>query len=211
MSVVAYEGPAGSGKTYALILRLQNELASSNLEKHQKVLALTFMHGSRRRLDARLRGIQSLRDRFDATTVDSFAWHVCLRWRALASALGYAIPTQDNYDDTCRLAAQLLEDEYVRASFPIILVDEAHDLSVERTHIVTELSKNSLVLLAYDEFQCLDETKRPIALLAWLPAVCSPVQLTTIHRTNVTELLTAARAVRAGRTLVTGSDFRFMD
>ncbi|UVC19296.1 hypothetical protein IHQ72_35920 (plasmid) [Mesorhizobium onobrychidis] len=53
----------------------------------QRVLALTFMHGARRRLNEKLRGIEGLRGKTECMTVDSFAQRLVRRWRGLASVL----------------------------------------------------------------------------------------------------------------------------
>ena len=46
----AVEGAAGCGKTYRLMEMLAETLEEHPLAKGQRVLALTFMHGARRRL-----------------------------------------------------------------------------------------------------------------------------------------------------------------
>ena len=51
MAVTAFEGPAGTGKTYSLLERLDGDLKRRALASHERVLALTFMHCARRRLD----------------------------------------------------------------------------------------------------------------------------------------------------------------
>jgi superfamily I DNA/RNA helicase len=103
------------------------------LASHERVLALTFMHGARRRLDLRLREIDKLGNRYRAVTVDSFAWRLVQRRQRLVASLGYAIPPEERYDDTCALAATLLARPAVKSwlavSYPFILVDEAQDLS----------------------------------------------------------------------------------
>ncbi|MDZ4773337.1 MAG: hypothetical protein SGI72_09415, partial [Planctomycetota bacterium] len=54
MSLALFEGPAGSGKTTQLVAEVKRILAASPLIPGQRVLALTKMHGSRRRMDAKL-------------------------------------------------------------------------------------------------------------------------------------------------------------
>jgi hypothetical protein len=49
MPVQGFEGPAGSGKTYRLMKAVEKRISSIPLELHQRVLAITFMHGARRR------------------------------------------------------------------------------------------------------------------------------------------------------------------
>ena len=103
MTVVAFEGPAGSGKTHRLMDELGDALGRTPLADHERVLALTFMHGSRRRLDARLRGVEMLGRRFDAATIDSFAWRLTQRWRRLARHLGHVIPAKKSTVRRARL------------------------------------------------------------------------------------------------------------
>jgi hypothetical protein len=74
MSLVAFTGAAGMGKTFQLMRQEQNTLVNVPLAEGQKVLALTFMHGSRRRLEDRLRTVPGLRGRFSCITIDRFAW-----------------------------------------------------------------------------------------------------------------------------------------
>jgi hypothetical protein len=202
MTVTAFEGPAGTGKTHSLMNRLHEELAGRALAAHERVLALTFMHGSRRRLDSRLSGIEELGGRFQATTVDSFAWRLTQRWRPLARRLGHAIPAEGQYQETCALAAALMTRpavaSWVAVSRLIVLADEAQDLSPERSTTIAGMAGRCHLLLAYDEFQCLNPALRPMPIQDWLPGVCTPTSLTACHRTNNAELLEGARAVRNG-------------
>jgi len=212
MSVAAFEGPAGSGKTHRLMNELADALRRRALALHERVLALTFMHGSRRRLNARLRDVRGLAERFEATTLDSFAWRLTQRWRRLAVCLGHTLPAEDAYDATCELAAALLDRECVRTwvplSYPIIIVDEAQDLSHERSAMIAPLVQSSEVLLAFDEFQCLNPDLLPIAIEDWVRKRCQPTVLEGCHRTDDAELIDAARAVREGRA-VSLNDKRF--
>ena len=202
MAVIAFEGPAGTGKTHNLMDRVRVEVPERLLAPHQRVLALTFMHGSRRRLDSRLREIEALVGRFQATTVDSFAWRLAQRWRLLAARLGHAMPGEDQFHETCALAAALMAHptvaSWVAMSYPVILVDEAQDLSAERSAMIAAVAEPCQLLLAFDEFQCLDPALRPMPIGDWLPAVCMPTRLKVCRRTNNAELLEAARAVRQG-------------
>ncbi|MDQ6703959.1 MAG: hypothetical protein M3Z96_13195 [Pseudomonadota bacterium] len=88
-------------------------------------MALTFMHGARRRLNEKLRSVPGLKGRFECVTVDSFAWRLLRRWRGLAAALGVQPLHEDQYDAQCDAAGVLLERLEVRgwaaASFPIVL------------------------------------------------------------------------------------------
>jgi superfamily I DNA/RNA helicase len=138
MRVRAVEGSAGCGKTYRLMEFLVDELQTSPLAEGQRVLALTFMHGARRRLADRLNSVVALRRRFDCVTIDSFAWRLLSRWQALAQRLHGEIP--EPFDARCDMAGALLERPgvcaWVVASFPIIVIDEAQDLRLERLRMV---------------------------------------------------------------------------
>ena len=50
--VVVYTGQAGTGKTYSLMQLLTQILPQREWFKYEAVLALTFMHGSRKRLES---------------------------------------------------------------------------------------------------------------------------------------------------------------
>jgi hypothetical protein len=205
MSVTAFEGPAGCGKTYHLMKELADVLRRRGLAPYERVLALTFMHGSRQRLHARLREVNGLAGRFEATTLDSFAWRLAHRWRRLAICLGLEIPPRGAYDATCALAAALLERQCVRTwvtiSYPLIIVDEAQDLSRERSLMIKALVQSSIVVLAFDEFQCLNPALLPIAIGEWVREHCAPTVLKGCQRTDDAELIDAARAVREGRSV----------
>jgi UvrD/REP helicase N-terminal domain len=73
MTLDFFEGAAGTGKTHNLV-GLAGELVHEGaLGEGHKLLALTFMNGARRRLDARLGEDPRFRRRFDCLTFDVFA------------------------------------------------------------------------------------------------------------------------------------------
>lgn len=202
MTVRAFTGGAGCGKTHMLLDSLSAHLDASPLHVGQKVLALTFMHGSRRRLEERLGMLQNLRGKTECTTIDSFAWRLVRRWRSLAAVLGFANIEPTEYERVCEAAGALAQvkevHNWVAATFPILVVDEAQDMTVNRLSMVEGLAKKLEVFIAADEFQCLNEELRPNPACAWLTQVCAPNELTQPRRTKVDELLDAARAIRAG-------------
>jgi len=96
-------------------------------------------------------------------------------------------------------------------SYPVVLVDEAQDLSSERSAMVAEAASSCHVLLAFDEFQCLNTNLRPMPIKSWLSGICTPITLTECRRTNDAELLEAARAVRDARAVErNGTRFKVM-
>ena len=154
MTVRAFSGGAGCGKTYRLMQALSDHLEQTPLKAGQKVLALTFMHGSRRRLHERLSSIPALAYKHECATVDSFAWRIVRRWQALLLQLGLGIPAVGNYDQVCDAAATALQQDivvrWVAATFPIVLLDEAQDLTPVRLRIVRALATRLEVVAAAD-------------------------------------------------------------
>lgn len=211
MTVHAFTGGAGCGKTHMLMASLSAYLDATPLNEGQKVLALTFMHGSRRRLEERLGMLQNLRVRAECTTIDSFAWRLVRRWRSLAAALGFVNIEPSEYERVCKVASVILQIKevqiWVAATFPILVVDEAQDMTVDRLGMVAGLAKRLETFVAADEFQCLSEELRPNPACVWLSQVCAPEELTQPRRTNVDELLNAARAIRAGEAPTSGNYF----
>lgn len=187
-------------------------LEAKPLLEGQKVLALTFMHGSRRRMEERLGQLQVLGGQVDCSTIDSFAWRLVRRWQSLAAALGFADIAVDQYELVCDAAAALLGVRevcgWVAATFPILLVDEAQDLSSNRLRMIEAMSNRLEVFIAADEFQCLSETLRPNPACVWIGQVCVAEELRRPRRTDVVELLDAATAIRAGQAPVSGKLFK---
>jgi superfamily I DNA/RNA helicase len=202
VTVKAFTGGAGCGKTYQLMQSLSAHLAAKPLGEGQKVLALTFMHGSRRRLEDRLGQLPGVRGRTDCSTIDSFAWRLVRRWRALAVALGYRNIDSEQYELVCDAAGALLQIKevcgWIVATFPIVLVDEAQDLTTNRLRLVEALSTRLHVYAAADEFQCLNQDLRPNPACSWLAQQCPTNELCQPKRTQVPDLLDAARAIRSG-------------
>jgi len=202
MSIHAYSGAAGCGKTYSVFQRLQSELEQNPLKPHQRVLAITFMHGARYRLSEQLARLEILGKRYEASTLDSFAWTICRRWTSRVIELGMPTPMITDFEQIATTAAKLVSDADIRtwitSSYPIILVDEAQDLEISRLQIIEELMKCCCVLFAFDEFQCLNNINRPVAVTQWIANKCTPTMLLQNMRTNNPHLLEAALQVRNG-------------
>ena len=211
MSLVAFTGPAGMGKTFQLMRREETTLQGAPLVEGQKVLALTFMHGSRRRLDDRLRMLPGLRGRFSCMTIDRFAWELCVRWRSLRRSEGLPELAEDQYDATCEAAGALMEKDDVRKwvarTYPHVLIDEAQDLTQERLRIIRALEPIVAMHAAADEFQCLATHLRPNPAVAWMQICSQPLDLQVQRRTSQAGLIAAAHAIREGRTVVAAQNF----
>lgn len=199
-----FEGAAGTGKTRNLVGRAGEIVGDGALGEGHKLLALTFMNGARRRLDARLGENPAFRRRFDCQTFDVFARTLAARRRSLITqAMQAQADALNQFDGPCALAASLLEEEAVRKwvarSFPLILVDEAQDLDEHRMRILKGLSPACRIVAAADAFQCLHNGRDTAPLMDWLEGAGQTHRLTLVRRTNQQGLLAAALAVREGR------------
>ncbi|WSG95383.1 ATP-dependent helicase [Rhizobium johnstonii] len=199
-----FEGAAGTGKTHNLVGRADELVEAGALGEGQKLLALTFMNGARRRLDARLGENQAFRRRFDCQTFDVFARMIAARRRSLITPLMQEqIAPLNQFDGPCNLAAGLLEHEAVRnwvaRSFPLVLIDEAQDLDEHRMRILQGLSQSCSIVAAADAFQCLHDGRDTAPLIGWLEGAGEVHHLTQPRRTQHQGLLAAALAVRQGQ------------
>src|SRR5262249_36685813 len=198
MSFTGFEGPAGTGKTHELIEIVRRRVGAPAIQPHQRLLALTFMHGSRRRLDERLARSKETRGRSSCVTIDSFAGHVLRRWQAALPAL----PKMDQFDEVCDACGTLLEREqvarWVARSFPVIALDEAQELKPCRLRMVKALTNYAELYVAADEFQCLDETVDTDPFVEWF-ASGNIRRLSHVRRTAMRGLLDAGTALRQGR------------
>ena len=192
-----FEGPAGTGKTFELIEASRGRVARDQLHRHQRLLALTFMHGSRRRLQERLAAFQETRERSSCMTIDSFAFHVLHRWRSI----GGSLPNAKQFDENCDACGALLERpevaRWVVATFPVIAIDEAQELSPARLRISKALSTHADMFVAADEFQCLDDSIDTGPFQEWF-RTGEIHRLTRVQRTTRRGLLDAGINLRLG-------------
>lgn len=202
MSLCFFEGPAGSGKTTRIFDELAAILDARPLIEGERVLALTKMHGSRRRMQGRLSALTRLHGRFECTTIDSFAWRILWRWRSLVPCKGSGVPAVNDYDGACRCAGALLCESvvgrWVTRTFPILVIDEMQDSKDGQLEMVRALSESATCLAAADDYQDLDASGENLAV-HWAQQNGQVVSLTRNHRTTATGLLTAASALRDGR------------
>jgi superfamily I DNA/RNA helicase len=167
-------GQAGTGKTHALMESLVKWFQDNSLENHQSVLAITRMHGSRKRLLERLKS-KSIDAKLTVCTVDSFGLQLVNRWRL---SLGYSKPIvpvalneqeepyQDeighrlSFEEIMRQAAKLASSPTVAKSIanshPVILIDEFQDCTDCQLSLISNLKGYVDIILAADPFQSLD-------------------------------------------------------
>jgi hypothetical protein len=211
-----FEGAAGTGKTHSLVGRAKELVQNGVLGDGRKLLALTFMNGARRRLDARLGENAAFQRRFNCQTFDAFARTLAGRRRSLiTSAMQTQAAALNTFDGPCSVAAGLLEHEPVRQwvgrSFPLVLVDEAQDLDEHRMGILKGLSPSCQIVAAADAFQCLHDGRDIEPLISWLEGAGQTHRLIQPRRTQQQGLLAAALALRGGRdikTVLTANTFK---
>jgi hypothetical protein len=206
MPFLGFEGPAGTGKTFSLIEEVCAR-APNLLGTEQRVLGLTFMHGSRRRLDESFASKVEIRGRAHAVTIDSFAAHVVRRWNAVAPA----IPDFTQFDQVCDACGMLLERSeiagWVSAAFPIVAIDEAQELKPCRLRIAQALANSTQLIVAADEFQCLEDELDTKPFVEWF-GTGEVRHLDLVRRTRRQGLLDAGVALRAGQGPAEGPGLR---
>ena len=189
-------------------------LWANPLGEHQQVLALTKMHGSRRRLETRLRGLSGLRGRYRCSTMDSFAWIVVRRWRSLARMKSARVLLEEDYEQVCLLAGDLLAEtivaRWVARAFPIVVVDEFQDSKGGQLEMIRALSSVAACIVAADDFQDLEGVEQSPAV-EWARTKDGCESLTEVHRTSAAGLLEASQALRDGRDVPeTGHGFKVL-
>jgi len=215
--IVAVVGQAGTGKT-TWLMQQAGELAPRFLTSdHHRLLAITRMHGSRRRLQLTL--LDSCPTiPCSITTIDGFALSLVNRWRR---SLGYTKPIQPVDDDTAFTntifgieagfshilagSTELLKSKTVKAviqeSYPFVMIDEFQDCHGPLLDFVKALSTCSALIVAADDFQLLESSVNGCPAVEWLQTKegegnTQCTQLITCHRTSVQNILEAARCLR---------------
>ena len=213
MSTLRYiTGRAGTGKTHQLGEELIRWVEDNTLLKHQSILVLTRMHGSRKRLLERL-GDKVTVVRLVISTVDSFALSIVNRWRL---SFGFDAPIlpkengdiakddlgyQISFDDITSMAAKLLQSSIVAKtisnSYPLVIVDEFQDCVGDQLEIISGLKGFADLVIAADPFQALDGVE---AACDWAKSystekTTSIISLEESRRTSSNCLLEAAQAL----------------
>ena len=212
-SLLLAVGQAGTGKTTWLMEKAPGIISS----EHQRLLAITRMHGARRRLETKLRecapGIQCL-----VSTIDGFALSNLNRWRTV---LGWSKPiksvsTEADFGETLfaieadfervqAAATRLLQyttvKHIINATYPLIAVDEFQDCHGSLLEFIKALSSCSTLLLAADDFQLLDSSVSGCPAVEWAKELRADqraeiTELIACHRTSNEGILEAARCLR---------------
>lgn len=215
MSLLLFEGPAGTGKTTRLLARARQHIDQHPLDDEQRVLALTKYHGSRRRMDLKLRDrTEGVGNALDCVTIDNFAWNLVSRWRALVDHLGLK-PVEGDFQSITSAAGVLLQRpnvaKWVARRYPLVIVDEMQDCKGGEVALLGGLEPHVRLLCGADAFQDLSGDDHNQAIV-WASKVGEVVPLDHVHRTHVNGLLAAAHALRNGSALTSdpGSGFEVM-
>ena len=217
--VMFITGPAGSGKTTRLLHETAIIARSTGLQPQQKVLAMAYMHGARKRMEASFAETPScveLPRRI--TTIDGFSLDLLNRWRTAQGFTWPFVPRQGNedrppyvrdfrtyatFDQINRQSVELLGSptiaKLIAASYPVVVIDEFQDCCGPRLDVVRALSKITRLIVAADGFQVLDDVHGCPAI-DWVDSLqeseCERHSLTGCYRTTQTPILNAARALR---------------
>ncbi len=201
MSLLMFEGPAGTGKTTHLLAAARSHLEVCPLKVEQRVLALTKYHGSRRRMDLRLRDRDAgVGNSLDCLTIDSFARSLVVRWRSLVGHLGLQ-PAEGDFASISSAAGVLLRRpnvaKWVARRYPLVVVDEMQDCQSGEVDLLKGLEPHIRMLCGADAFQDLTGANDS-EVISWASEVGEVVALTEVHRTHTSGLLSAAQALRNG-------------
>jgi len=212
MSLRLFEGPAGTGKSTRLQEAAREHLEQHPLEANQRVLALTKYHGSRRRIDFKLRNqVDGIGNALDCVTIDSFAWSLVIRWRSLVNQLGLH-PVKGDFPSITSAAGHLLERSqvarWVARRYPLVIVDEMQDCKGGEVALLRGIEPYTRMLCGADAFQDLTGDNANEAIF-WASHVGEVVPLNEVHRTHSNGLLSAAYSLRNGSALSSQSGYGF--
>jgi len=165
-------------------------------------------------MEAKLAGPHGVGRLAECMTTDSFALGLVRRWRGLAKArFGQELPEASDFHENCLLAGRLLHDpvvgKWVASAYPIIVVDELQDSKAGQVEMFHALAQVADCFVAADEFQDLSGTEDCEAV-NWARSSGITEQLSVIHRTAVSGLLTASSALRSGGGIAAGTGFSLL-
>jgi hypothetical protein len=225
MEGFGYIGQAGTGKTTELIKSVEESIDYETWSKSSALLALTFMHGSRRRLEAKLSNIQRNIVRVCCQTIDSFCLTLFQRYRSFLG-ITLTIVINDNPDDEFEddgklyvgiykvreYAVKILDFEVIKNiisfSYPIIVVDEFQDCDGALLDVIKRLSDCTTLYVAADNFQKLDNSPDCLAT-DWLSESFELTELEKFWRTDESKILDSASSMRTNEATKNGVELRF--
>lgn len=218
--LIAYIGGAGTGKTTQLINELEALIKLVSWSKFNGVLALTFMHGSRRRLEKKLSFLKNHNIQYKCITIDAFSTQMVERFRSYFSVLKNTLTDYEKYYIENQQARTSIVDwnlirnlfiklltfkviqDYLANSYPIVIVDEFQDCENSLLEVIKGILKCDItVLIAGDDFQYLSNSEKCEAT-EWLTDNFDIIELNKVHRTNNSAILSTATGIRNNSTIV---------
>gem|GEM_PF-778016 len=188
--------------------------------KFETVLALTFMNGSRKRLESNLKFVKSeFKVRYECSTIDSFALSILNRFRSYLNINKLILPNEvvleNSYESFMSwemirdLTIQLLRFDSVKIfisnSYPYIIIDEFQDCTGSLLEIVKQLSNSTNLLIASDQFQQLSDPEN-LEGMKWITESQFEhydLNSSGVKRTTNNKILLTATCLRTG-TLIAG-------
>ncbi|MBX2953117.1 MAG: ATP-dependent helicase [Leadbetterella sp.] len=214
--VKVFTGQAGTGKTFSLMQSLSQIIPEREWLKFETILALTFMHGSRKRLETNLKFVKTdFKVRYECSTIDSFALTM-LNW--FRSYIGISkiirpneeVVSENEFEHFMSLemvrekTVHLLQFDSVRRfienSYPYIVIDEFQDCTGTLLEIVKQLSNSTNILIASDQFQQLSnpESKEGMQWIIESQFEHKNLNESGVKRTNNNKILVSATCLRTG-------------
>src|SRR5690554_4874426 len=166
--VVVFTGQAGTGKTFSLMQLLTEIIPQKEWLKFETILALTFMHGSRKRLETNLKFVKTdFKVRYECSTIDSFALTILNRFRSYLDISKTIRPSEVVSENLfeCFMSREMIREraghllqfdsvrKFIENSYPYIVIDEFQDCTGTLLEIVKQLSNSTNILIASDQFQ----------------------------------------------------------
>lgn len=227
MTGFGYIGQAGTGKTTQLMKKVEESIDFDNWPDSAAILAITFMHGSRRRLENTLRPIQHKGIKVCCQTIDSFCLNLIKRYRSYLGISKMIIVSDDpdeqlEHDSRLHLGIHKIREkakdlldltivkDVLEFSYPIVVVDEFQDCDGDLLEIIKKLSNCGSLFVAADDFQKLDNSPNCPAT-EWLAQAIELNQLEKIWRTGDGKILESAKALRKDEATTNGVEVVFAE
>jgi hypothetical protein len=213
--VVVFTGQAGTGKTFSLMQLLSEIIPQREWLKFETILALTFMHGSRKRLEANLNFVKTdFKVRYECSTIDSFALTISNRFRSYLDIFKTIRPNEVISENAfeCFMSREMIREKtvyllqfdsvrkFVENSYPYIVIDEFQDCTGTLLQIVKQLSNSTNILIASDQFQQLSDPEN-LEGMQWVTESQfehTDLNATGVKRTKNNKILLTATCLRTG-------------
>lgn len=213
--VVVYTGQAGTGKTTSLMNLLLEIIPQRDWLKFETILALTFMHGSRKRLESNLKFVKTdFKIRYECSTIDSFALIILNRFRSYLNIYKSIRPNEElsenpyecfmSWEMIREKTVQLLQFDSVRNfisnSYPYVIIDEFQDCQGTLLEIIKQLSNSTNLFIASDQFQQLSDPEN-LDGMQWITEgqfEHTDLDSSGVKRTKNNKILLTATSLRTG-------------